>query len=290
MGAGNSAPVSNMQQWESQLTMVGAYNDNLCCAPLHSLHPGSCCYRVCGCGGPDMRPPAGPLWEAALHGSPLRQLLDEARCIVEGAPGDCCGACPCPDNYAAQALLNSQWTPRANEQLAPFGLRARVDAWTVVSYNDKGERSETKYLMIRFLAGSPAVLRQLVEMDRAMATGGAVVLAGGPVAVSVVSGEPKLPGAYGQQPQQLYMQQQQQQQPYMQQQQPQYMAAQGPAYYGGGAPAYVPPGAAQQPQPYYAGAPSYQQQLAGGAPGYQQQQAVPMGFEHSGAAGFAKNV
>ena len=243
MGASQSV-MTPLQSFESQLVVIGGYNHNLCCRPFDDLHPGRACWWLCpGCCGPENRPPQGPQFDAAMNNGPLRQLLDEAKYLIGSARGECCGLCPCPSNYEAQALLNSQWTPRANAMLAPFGLRVRVDAWTEITYSGDGRPHKTEYLMIRFMAGPPAALLNAIEMERAMMTGmGAVV---------VLSGAPKIEYA----PQQQF-------------------AVQSPVHGGFAQPGMQVAPMGMQPQLYYGG---------GAPSGYQQAAVVPMGYAQQGA-------
>ena len=185
-------------QVEAELQFVGSISLNLCCgicapcdccapcdmlcrAPCHMLCRGVslfCHYLFCDCWSQDdddqVRDPAGPDWERALKSGPLRGLLADAQNIVRSTPPPPAQFCAGPFQF--QMSLNQQWTPRANVALMPYGLRARVDAWTEEVTNEDG----THYVpifMIRFFRGDPDVLQQLLQYDSALLPGVAVVVA-----------------------------------------------------------------------------------------------------------------
>ena len=177
MGGSSSKPspaAARLEELQASgaLQMVGGVSHNLCCAPCDSMYSGRQCYWLCdapGCpcpAGAESRPPEGAEWERAQAG-PLPALLAEARAIIAQSRGRCCCClCPCPNNYIAQRnLMDSGWTARANAQLAPIGLRVRVDAWTETTSDGRGGTTRTDYLMLRFLRGAQGVLLESQALE-----------------------------------------------------------------------------------------------------------------------------
>jgi hypothetical protein len=177
-------------QVEAELQFVGAISLNLCCgicapcdccAPCGMLCRGvslffhyCCCDFLCQDDDDQDRDPAGPDWERALKSGPLRRLLAEAQNIVRSTPPSPANFFPGPFQF--QMSLNQQWTPRANVALMPYGLRARVDAWTEEIRTEDGI-FYVPIFMIRFFRGDPNVLQQLLQFDSALVPGVAVVVA-----------------------------------------------------------------------------------------------------------------
>ena len=109
---------------------IGLLELTCCCG---AVQWSSC--PCCGCCRAIGSPDDTPAYRDALRGG-FGDLLNEALLLVNSpAVPVCCGCCR--DVHRQKAVLDEQWTARANALLKRHGLRCEVLAWH--TYDNHGD-------------------------------------------------------------------------------------------------------------------------------------------------------